>query len=48
MMTVHLLCVGRLKEAYLSDACREYQKRLSAFCRLNLVELPEYRLPDNP
>ena len=48
MMTVHLLCVGRLKEKYLADACKEYQKRLGAFCRLNLVELPEYRLPDNP
>ena len=48
MMTVHLLCVGKLKEKYLTDACKEYQKRLGAFCRLNLVELPEYRLPDNP
>ena len=48
MMTVHLLCVGKLKEKYLADACAEYSKRLGAFCRLNLVELPESRLPDNP
>ncbi len=48
MMTVHLLCVGKLKEKYLVDACAEYIKRLGAFCRLNLVELPESRLPDHP
>ena len=48
MMTVHLLCVAKLKVSFLADACREYQKRLRAFCRLNLVELAECRLPDNP
>ena len=37
-----------MKEAYLRDACAEYCKRLQAFCRINVVELPEYRLPDKP
>ena len=38
MLTVHLLCHGTLKEDYLRDACAEYRKRLSAFCRLELYE----------
>ena len=41
MMTVRLICIGKLKEKYLSDACKEYQKRLGAFCKLELLELPE-------
>lgn len=38
MPTVHLICHGTLKEAYLRDACAEYCKRLGAFCRLELYE----------
>ena len=48
MLTIHLICVGKLKEAYLREAQAEYTKRLSAFCRLDLVEIAEYRLPENP
>ena len=48
MVNVTLLCVGKLKEAYWRDACAEYEKRLSAFCRFRLVEVAEERLPDNP
>ncbi len=48
MQTLNLVCIGRLKESYLREACAEYQKRLSAFCKLNLIELPEYRLPAEP
>ena len=48
MLNVTILCIGKLKEQYLTDACREYQKRLSAFCRLTITELPESRLPDEP
>ncbi len=48
MLQVQILCVGKLKEKYLTDACSEYQKRLSAFCKLTLLELPESRLPDSP
>jgi len=35
-----------LKERFYQDACAEYQKRLSAFCRLTVTELPEEKLPD--
>lgn len=48
MMNVTLICVGKLKEKFYIDAAAEYQKRLSAFCRLQLVELPEERLPQEP
>lgn len=48
MLTIQILCVGKLKEGYLRQACAEYQKRLGAFCKLNMVELPEYKLPQNP
>lgn len=48
MLTVNLICIGSLKERYWRDACAEYQKRLSAFCKLQIIELPESRLSDNP
>ena len=40
-MTLRLLCHGTLKEQYLRDACAEYAKRLSAFCRLEIVEVKD-------
>ncbi len=48
MLSLHLICVGKLKEKFYLDACGEYIKRLSPYCKLNLVELPEERLPQNP
>lgn len=48
MRSITVLCVGKLKEAYLRAAAAEYQKRLSAFCRLSIVEVDEERLPDAP
>lgn len=48
MLTVQIICIGNLKERYWKDACAEYCKRLSAFCRVQVVELPESRLPESP
>jgi len=48
MMNVHILCVGKLKEKFYLDAAAAYQKRLSAYCRLQLTELPEEKLPPDP
>lgn len=48
MLTVNLICIGKLKEKYLRDAQAEYIKRLVSFCRLNLIELPESKLSNNP
>lgn len=48
MVTIQILCVGKLKEKYLQAACAEYAKRLGAFCRFSITEIPEERLPDVP
>ena len=48
MLTVTILCIGKLKERYLTDACNEYIKRLGAFCKIVIEECPEYKLPDQP
>nr|WP_207721966.1 23S rRNA (pseudouridine(1915)-N(3))-methyltransferase RlmH [Flintibacter hominis] len=47
-MSIYLVCVGRLKERFYQDACAEYLKRLSPYCKLTLLELPEERLPQSP
>ena len=48
MMNINIICVGKLKEDYLRNACAEYQKRLGAFCRLKITELQPARLPESP
>ena len=48
MLSIYLVCVGRLKERFYQDACAEYLKRLSPYCKLTLLELPEERLPQSP
>ena len=48
MLSVHMICVGRLKEKFYKDACAEYIKRLSPYCRLTLTEIPEVKLPQSP
>lgn len=41
MLNVNVVCVGNLKEKFSQDAEKEYLKRLSKFCKLNVVELKE-------
>jgi 23S rRNA (pseudouridine1915-N3)-methyltransferase len=48
MLNIHIFCVGKLKEKFYTEASAEYVKRLSAYCKLDLQELPEERLPDKP
>lgn len=48
MQRVTVLCVGKLKEKFYLEAAAEYVKRLQRFCKLELVELPESRLPESP
>ena len=45
---VHIICVGKLKEKFYTDAAAEYVKRLGAYCKFQLTELPEERLPADP
>ena len=44
-MKITILTVGKIKEKYLKDAIAEYQKRLSKYCILNIIELPDEKLP---
>ena len=46
-MNIQIICVGKLKEKYWQDAIKEYSKRLSRFCTLEIVELKESLLPNN-
>ena len=48
MTTVTFISIGTLKEDYLVRAVAEYEKRLSAFCKPNLIQLKEAKLPDDP
>lgn len=48
MFHITLITVGKLKEKFYLAAAEEYAKRLGAYCRFSLVELPEQRLPDEP
>ena len=48
MLSVTVICVGKLKEKHYIAAVEEYQKRLGAFCRFELIELPEQRLSEDP
>ena len=48
MERLDIICVGTLKEKYLKELCAEYQKRLTRFCKINITELSEFKLPNNP
>lgn len=48
MQKVTILCVGKLKEKFYIDASAEYLKRLQRHCKCEIVELAEYRLPEDP
>lgn len=48
MLNVNIICVGRLKESYLRGAIEEYSKRMRPLCKLNIIELPEERVGENP
>ena len=46
MLNINIICVGKIKEKYLQDAINEYSKRLSKYCKLNITELPDEKIPD--
>ena len=48
MFSITLICMGKLKEKFYTEAAAEYAKRLKAYCAFQLIELPECRLPENP
>lgn len=48
MATIKFITVGQLKESYLREAVAEYEKRLSGFCRVENINLKEYKVPQDP
>ncbi|WP_138206408.1 23S rRNA (pseudouridine(1915)-N(3))-methyltransferase RlmH [Haloimpatiens lingqiaonensis] len=46
-MNITIISVGKLKEKYLKMAIDEYSKRLSRYCKLDLIEVPDEKTPDN-
>ena len=45
-MKVTLITVGKIKEKYLKDAIAEYSKRLSKYCKLEILEVADEKTPD--
>ena len=45
MLNINIICVGKIKEKYLSEAIGEYSKRLSKYCNLKIIELQDEKLP---
>ena len=45
-MKITILCVGKIKEKFYRDAVAEYEKRLSRYCKLEIIEVPDERTPD--
>ena len=48
MLTINIICVGKIKEKFFRDAIEEYSKRLSRYCKLDILELPDEKIPNNP
>ncbi len=48
MLNVKLITIGTLKESYLREAAKEYEKRLGAYCKFTEVNLSEVKLSDKP
>ncbi len=46
MLAIQIICVGKLKETYLKEAISEYSKRLSKYIKLDILELPDEKIPD--
>lgn len=47
MLKINIICIGKIKEKYFTDALGEYAKRLTAFCKFSVVELNEERIRSN-
>ncbi len=45
-MNITVLCVGKIKEKYFTDAINEYKKRMSRFGKFEIIEIPDEKIPD--
>ncbi len=48
MFEITLIAMGKLKEKFYLSAAAEYEKRLKGYCKFQILELPEVRLPEDP
>ncbi len=46
-MKITILAVGKIKEKYFADAVAEYKKRLSRYCKLEIIEVADEKTPDH-
>lgn len=46
-MKITVLCVGKIKEKYFASGIDEYAKRLSRYCKLEIIEVADEKTPDN-
>lgn len=46
-MKILILCVGKIKEKFYREALAEYEKRLSRYCKLEIIEVTDEKTPDN-
>lgn len=46
MLNISIICIGKIKEKYLKEGIEEYSKRLSKYCKLNITQLPDEKIPD--
>lgn len=47
-MNIKIIGIGKIKEAYLSAGIQEYSKRISKYANIEIIELPDEPLPENP
>lgn len=47
MLKINIICIGKIKEKYFTEAIAEYSKRLSAFCKFSVIELSEEKIRSN-
>lgn len=47
MLHINIICIGKIKESFFREAIIEYSKRLSKYCILNILELPDEKIPLN-
>jgi len=48
LFDITLIAMGKLKEKFYISAAEEYEKRIKGYCQFRIIELPEFRLPENP
>lgn len=46
-MNITVISVGKLKEKYLKEAVQEYSTRLTKYCKLDIIEVPDEKAPEN-